>query len=82
MMSASRLLSTTYEIQASVLNHQGSPRDLVEQAERAMLEVAHDDRQKDFRTIDEILDDELKKSRAIWASAPAQVKPHHVPTVL
>ncbi|MDX6678670.1 MAG: replicative helicase, partial [Solirubrobacteraceae bacterium] len=33
----------------------------VEQAERAMLEVAHDDRQKDFRTIDEILDDELKK---------------------
>jgi replicative DNA helicase len=56
-----RLLSTTYEIQASVLNHQGSPRDLVEQAERAMLEVAHDDRQKDFRTIDEILDDELKK---------------------
>ncbi|MEJ7798654.1 MAG: replicative DNA helicase [Solirubrobacteraceae bacterium] len=56
-----RLLSTTYEIQASVLNHQGSPRDLVEQAERAMLEVAHDDRQKDFRTIDDILDDELKK---------------------
>jgi len=26
-----------------------------------MLEVAHDDRQKDFRTIDEILHDELKK---------------------
>jgi len=56
-----RLLSTTYEIQASVLNHSAAPRDLVEQAERAMLEVAHDDRQKDFRTIDEILDDELKK---------------------
>jgi replicative DNA helicase len=56
-----RLLSTTYEIQASVLNHQGSPRDLVERAERAMLEVAHDDRQKDFRRIDDILDDELKK---------------------
>jgi replicative DNA helicase len=33
----------------------------VEQAERAMLEVAHDDRQKDFRSIEEILDDELKK---------------------
>jgi replicative DNA helicase len=56
-----RLLSTTYEIQASVLNHSAAPRDLVEQAERAMLEVAHDDRQKDFRTIDEILDDELRK---------------------
>jgi replicative DNA helicase len=56
-----RLLSTTYEIQASVLNHQAAPRELVEQAERAMLEVAHDDRQKDFRSIEEILDDELKK---------------------
>ncbi len=56
-----RLLSTTYEIQASVLNHAAAPRDLVEFAERAMLEVAHDDRQKDFRSIDEILDDELKK---------------------
>jgi replicative DNA helicase len=56
-----RLLSTTYEIQASVLNHAAAPRELVEQAERAMLEVAHDDRKKDFRTIDEILDDELKK---------------------
>jgi replicative DNA helicase len=56
-----RLLSTTYEIQASVLNHQAPPRELVEQAERAMLEVAHDDRQKDFRSIEEILDDELKK---------------------
>jgi len=56
-----RLLSTTYEIQASVLNHAAAPRDLVEQAERAMLEVAHDDRQKDFRTIDDILDDELRK---------------------
>ena len=56
-----RLLSTTYEIQASVLNHAAAPRELVEQAERAMLEVARDDRQKDFRTIDEILDDELKK---------------------
>jgi len=56
-----RLLTTTYEIQASVLNHEGPPRDLVERAERAMLEVAHDDRQKDFRSIDEILVDELKK---------------------
>jgi len=56
-----RLLTTTYEIQASVLNHEAAPRDLVERAERAMLEVAHDDRQKDFRSIDEILVEELKK---------------------
>ena len=56
-----RLLRTTYEIQASVLNHQAAPRDLVEQAERAMLEVAHDDRQKDFRSIEDVLDVELDK---------------------
>ena len=56
-----RLLTSTYEIQASVLNHAAAPRELVEQAERTILEVAHDDRQKDFRTIDEILDVELKK---------------------
>src|SRR5438045_942874 len=31
-----RLLTTTYEIQAGVLNNTALPRDLVEQAERAM----------------------------------------------
>jgi replicative DNA helicase len=56
-----RLLQTTYEIQASVAEHSGDARELVERAERAMLEVAHDDRQKDFRTIEEILDVELDK---------------------
>src|SRR3712207_1278916 len=56
-----RLLATTYEIQASVREAGGTPRDLVEQAERAMLEVAHDDRQKDFRSIEEVLDVELDK---------------------
>lgn len=56
-----RLLTTTYDIQASVRENDGTPRELVEQAERAMLEVAHDDRQKDFRRIEEILHDELDK---------------------
>jgi replicative DNA helicase len=56
-----RLLTTTYEIQSSVVAHDGAPRDLVERAERAMLEVAHDDRQKDFRSIEEVLHDELDK---------------------
>jgi replicative DNA helicase len=50
-----RLLVTTYEIQASVHNHTAQPRDLVEQAEKAMLEVAHDDRQKDFKPVGEVL---------------------------
>jgi replicative DNA helicase len=56
-----RLLTTTHEIQGSVLRHEAAPRDLVEQAERAMLEVAHDDRKQDFRRIDDILHVELDK---------------------
>jgi replicative DNA helicase len=56
-----RLLTTTYDIQSSVSAHDAAPRDLVERAERAMLDVAHDDRQKDFRKIDEVLDLELEK---------------------
>ncbi len=54
-----RLLTTTYEIQASVHNHEALPRDIVERAERAMLEVAHDDRQKDFRRVGEVLHHEI-----------------------
>jgi replicative DNA helicase len=56
-----RLLNTTYEIQQAVADKQGAPRELVERAERSMLEVAHDDRQKDFRSIEEILHAELDK---------------------
>ncbi len=43
------LLSASYEIQASVLSREAPARDLVERAERSMLEVAHDDRQKKIR---------------------------------
>ncbi|CAA9478132.1 MAG: Replicative DNA helicase (DnaB), partial [uncultured Solirubrobacteraceae bacterium] len=56
-----RLLTTTYDIQARVQGQTAAPRELVEQAERAMLEVAHDDRSKDFRSIEEVLDEELDK---------------------
>ena len=56
-----RLLKASYEIQESVLGHQDAPRELVEQAERAMLEVARDDRQQDFRAIEEVLHEELDK---------------------
>jgi len=60
-----RLLTAAYEIQASVHEHRADPRELVEQAERSVLEVAHDDRQKDFRSIEEVLHDELKKLEAL-----------------
>jgi replicative DNA helicase len=56
-----RLLKTSYEIQESVLGSQAAPRELVEQAERAMLEVARDDRHQDFRAIEDVLHDELDK---------------------
>ncbi len=50
-----KLLTTTYEIQSSVHNHEALPRELVERAEKAMLEVARDDRQKDFRLVGDVL---------------------------
>src|SRR3989440_10708793 len=56
-----RLLKASYEIQESVLDHQAAPRELVEQAERAMLEAARDDRHQDFRAIEDVLHDELDK---------------------
>jgi replicative DNA helicase len=58
---ARRLLTTAYGIAESVVNREGEPRDLVERAERAILEVAHDDRQKDFQKIEDILEVELEK---------------------
>src|SRR5580704_17733520 len=55
------LLSTSYEIQASVLAREAPARDLVERAEQSVLEVAHDDRQKKIRPIAEILDEETDR---------------------
>jgi replicative DNA helicase len=55
------LLTASYEIQASVLARESPARDLVERAERMMLEVAHDDRQKKIRSIEEILHEETDK---------------------
>src|SRR3954469_9546936 len=60
-----RLLSTTYQIQTEVGERQFNARDLVERAEKAMLEVAHDDRQADFREISAILHDELQKMQLL-----------------
>ena len=56
-----RLLRASYEIQARVHSHEAPPRELVDIAERAILEVAHEDRRKDFRAIDDVLDAEIDK---------------------
>ncbi len=55
------LLTTSYEIQASVLSREAPARDLVERAERSVLEVAHDDHQKKIRSIGDILHEETDK---------------------
>src|SRR5947209_490478 len=55
------LLTASYGIQASVLSRDAPARDLVERAERAMLEVAHDDRQKKMRSIEDILHEDTDK---------------------
>jgi replicative DNA helicase len=55
------LLTTSYEIQASVLSREAPARDLVERAERSVLEVAHDDRQKAIRSIGDVLIEETEK---------------------
>ena len=56
-----RLLRASYEVQEKVLGHDAPPRELVEQAEKAMLEVARDDRHQDFRSIEDVLHEELDK---------------------
>src|SRR5437764_14186189 len=55
------LLRTSYEIQASLVAREAPARDRVERAERAGLEVAHDDRQKKIRSIADIRHDETDK---------------------
>lgn len=56
-----RLLHACYDIQQRVHSHEAPPRELVDLAERAILEVAHDDRRKDFQSIHDVLFAELDK---------------------
>jgi replicative DNA helicase len=62
------LLTTSYEIQASVLSREAPARELVEKAERSVLEVAQDDRQKKIRSIADILDEETEKLHRLSVS--------------
>jgi replicative DNA helicase len=62
------LLTASYEIQASVLARDAPARDLVEAAERSVLDVATDDRQKKIRAIHDILDDETTKLHKLSTS--------------
>jgi replicative DNA helicase len=55
------LLHASYDIQTSVGTRDAAPRDLVERAERSILEIAQDDRQETIRSIADILDEETEK---------------------
>jgi replicative DNA helicase len=66
-----RLLRASYEIQQRVHNHEAPPRELVDLAERSILEVAHTDRRKDFRPIDDLLYAELDKLQELSQSGKA-----------
>ena len=66
-----RLLGATYEIQSSVLDQHEPAREIVERAERTMLEVAHAERRHDFREISALLNDELTKLHDLSVSGEA-----------
>ncbi|MFN2612204.1 MAG: replicative DNA helicase [Solirubrobacterales bacterium] len=56
-----RLIGAAQEIQQSVAEHHGEPRELAEQAEAKLFRVAHEEHASDFRNLGEILDEELTK---------------------
>src|SRR5687767_7594847 len=56
-----RLLEASRQIESSVHERGGEPRDLVEQAESLLFKVAHDEHASDFRQLVEVLDDEMHR---------------------
>src|ERR687892_2862137 len=56
-----RLDAAAKRIQQSVAERDGEPTELVEQAERRLFQVAHEERAADFREIGEILHEEIDK---------------------
>jgi replicative DNA helicase len=56
-----RLDTAAKRIQQSVAERDGQPTELVEQAERLLFQVAHEERAVDFREIGAILSDEIDK---------------------
>jgi replicative DNA helicase len=59
------LLTATYRIQEEVSEHAGNPLELLDHAERSILEIGADDRRKDTRTIFEVLEDEISRLHTI-----------------
>jgi replicative DNA helicase len=74
------LLHASYAIQEAVHSRSLEPRELIEQAERSVLEVSTDERQKKIRSIRDILHDEttkleqLSRSRTALTGTPSGFK--------
>jgi replicative DNA helicase len=66
-----QLLDVAQRIQIKVHDRRGEPRQMVEDAERMMFDVAHADIAGDFRSIDEILHDEIDKLEEISRNGQA-----------
>ncbi len=60
-----RLDGAAKRIQQSVAERDGEPTELVEQAERLLFQVAHQERAADFRELSEILHEEIDKLEAL-----------------
>src|ERR671910_789979 len=56
-----RLLGAAQTIQVSVHEREGEPEELVEEAERILFRVAHEDRASDFRKVAVILEEEIDR---------------------
>ncbi len=59
------LITATQLIQQEVAEHAGSPVELLDRAERSILEIGSDDRRKDFRPIFDVLETEIEKLDAL-----------------
>jgi replicative DNA helicase len=56
-----RLLTFTHTIQARVHESKGEPRMVVEDAERQLFEVAHTERTSDFRSLEDVLHEQIDR---------------------
>ena len=56
-----RLLDTSYKIQSSVYTRDGDPQQIVDEAERSILEIRMGDGGQDFRAVGDVLHQELQR---------------------
>jgi replicative DNA helicase len=63
-----RLLDASYQIQASVFGRDGEPAEIVEQAERTILEIRMGGEGQDFKGVGDVLHAEIERWQALQKS--------------